>query len=169
MIQVIAPNPKAPESKYSRFEGTITQIGNIIDPNQHTALVMGRVSNPDRLMRAGQYVAANVTLDANKDEVEIPTAALIENGAESTVLVQPEAGRFEFVLKRVAVVRRTEDYVSLRTILTDEEKKARIGPDGSSIPGLQALEPGQRVLTVGVLELTAAFKEQKDALRHKKK
>ena len=42
--------------------GRVEQIGDIIDPNQHTALVIGQVDNPGGRMRAGQFVTATVEL-----------------------------------------------------------------------------------------------------------
>src|SRR5262249_46004660 len=36
--------------------GVIDKIGDLIDPNQHTALVLGRVENFDERMRAGQFI-----------------------------------------------------------------------------------------------------------------
>ncbi len=39
---------------------TIDEIGSIIDPNQHTAVVKGYVDNPGKRLRAGQYVTATV-------------------------------------------------------------------------------------------------------------
>jgi cobalt-zinc-cadmium efflux system membrane fusion protein len=133
-------------------KGFIQQIGKIIDPQQHTALVMGHVDNPRGHLLAGQFATALVNLPPDPTEVEVPTDALIENGVESIVLVQSEPGRFEYQLRRVAVRRRNADYACLRTKLTDEEKKR----------GLTTLQIGERVVTVAALELTAVFKELKD-------
>ena len=36
--------------------GTIDEIGYMIDPNQHTAIIKGYVDNPGKRIRAGQYV-----------------------------------------------------------------------------------------------------------------
>jgi cobalt-zinc-cadmium efflux system membrane fusion protein len=145
----------SPDSRTHALRGTITKIGDIIDPSQHTALIMGHVENPQGFLRAGQFVTAAVQLPPDASEVEIPTSALIENGANSVVLVQPDPGSFTYTLRKVAVVRRTADIVCLRTHLTPEEQ-AR---------GLRALRPGDRVVTVGVLELTAAYREQVDSGR----
>jgi cobalt-zinc-cadmium efflux system membrane fusion protein len=40
------------------LKGTIDEIGYLIDPNQHTAVIKGYVENPGQRIRAGQYIAA---------------------------------------------------------------------------------------------------------------
>jgi cobalt-zinc-cadmium efflux system membrane fusion protein len=40
--------------------GTIAEIGYVIDPNQHTAVIKGYVENPGQQIRARQYVTATV-------------------------------------------------------------------------------------------------------------
>ena len=42
--------------------GTIDEIGYMIDPNQHTAVIKGYVENPGQRIRAGQYVSATVNI-----------------------------------------------------------------------------------------------------------
>jgi cobalt-zinc-cadmium efflux system membrane fusion protein len=146
-------NVIAPDAKESQMKGIFTRIGDIVDPNQRTALVLGHVDNPAGNLRSGQFVTAIVDLPPDPNAVEIPTAALVENGAESTVLVQPDPGRYEYELRRVPVDRRTEKIVWIRTRLTPAEK-AR---------GLQTLQPGEYVVTQAALVVVAAFKEQQDA------
>ena len=53
--------------------GTIDEIGYMIDPNQHTAVIKGYVENPGKRIRGGQYVSATVNLPPPDDVVEIPT------------------------------------------------------------------------------------------------
>jgi cobalt-zinc-cadmium efflux system membrane fusion protein len=146
-------NVIAPDAKEGELKGAFTKIGDIIDPNQRTALVLGHVENPSGNLRAGQFVTAVVNLPPDPDAVEVPTAALLENGTESTVLVQVDPHRNEYEVRRVAVERRTETIVSVRTRLTAAEK-AR---------GLQTLRPGEYVVTQAALQVVAAFKEQQDA------
>jgi len=42
--------------------GTIDEIGQQIDPNQHTAVIKGHVDNAGRRIRGGQYVTATVNI-----------------------------------------------------------------------------------------------------------
>ncbi len=42
--------------------GLVDDIGYLIDPNQHTAVVRGHIPNPDGLLQRGQFAAATVQL-----------------------------------------------------------------------------------------------------------
>ena len=48
--------------------------------------------------------------------MEIPTAALVEDGQESVVFVQPDPARPVYTLRRVAVARRYHDKVYVRSL-----------------------------------------------------
>src|SRR5262249_38311952 len=44
------------------LEGTIDEIGHLIDPNQHTGVIKGYVPNPKQRLRGGQSVTVTITL-----------------------------------------------------------------------------------------------------------
>jgi cobalt-zinc-cadmium efflux system membrane fusion protein len=133
------------------LSGSFDQIGSIIDPNQHTALVMGWVDNRDGRLRVGQFVTARVELPADPDEVAIPVGALIDQGGETFVLVRrPKASdaKDEFVSRRkVWLTRRCEQQVYISVKLTDAQRQA----------GLSELHAGEEVVTSGCVELAAAL------------
>ena len=52
--------------------GEFDQIGRIIDPNQHTALVMGWVDNAQGQLRVGQFITATIDLPTGQHEVAVP-------------------------------------------------------------------------------------------------
>ena len=58
--------------------GRFDQVGCIIDPNQHTALVMGWVDNPDGKLRVGQFVTTRLEIPPPPGEVVVPASALCE-------------------------------------------------------------------------------------------
>lgn len=142
------------DAKAKPLTGAIATIGDIIDPNQHTALVSGHVENAHGQMRVGQFITATVAAPPPSDEVEIPAGALVEDGATSLVLVQNPSNRREFTLRRVAVARRLSDSICVKRTVTAAEKRM----------GMQALLPGEQVVTSGVLELAAAWKELQGTL-----
>ncbi|WP_165251246.1 efflux RND transporter periplasmic adaptor subunit [Paludisphaera soli] len=123
--------------------GVIDEIGDIIDPNQHTALVMGHVTNPAGRLRAGQFIVASIPLPPTPGEVEIPTSALVEDGDESVVLVQPDPARPCYELRRVAIARHTSEVAFIRP--------------AAGRPSSVAL--GERVVSSGALELRAALRD----------
>lgn len=131
------------------LDGVIDYISEIIDPTQHTALVVGRVKNPQGRLRAGQFVTATVELPAAGGEVVVPTTALIEDGRTSVVFVQEDPNKPLFTLRRVLVGRRRLGDVALRSRLTSQEEQR----------GLQAIKPGERVVRSGAVELKKALAE----------
>jgi cobalt-zinc-cadmium efflux system membrane fusion protein len=121
----------------------IEKIAPSIDPNQHTALLVGRVDNTGERLKVGSFVTATVQLAPPPDTVAVPTTALCDNGDETVLFVQPEAGRTVYSARRVKVVRRFVQSAYVRSRLSEAEKKQ----------GFQEVHPGDLVVTHGVLEL----------------
>jgi cobalt-zinc-cadmium efflux system membrane fusion protein len=124
----------------------IDRIGNIIDPIQHTAPVMGRVANPDARLRAGEFIVATIDIPPPSNVVEIPIDALVEDGHQSIVFVQPDRSRPEFVLRPVDVVKRFEDRAYLRG-----RPRSPGAPEEPAAP-----QVGDAVVVSGAIELWAA-------------
>jgi membrane fusion protein, heavy metal efflux system len=95
------------------FAGHLERIADVIDPNQHTALAIGHVENPNGLLKAGQFVSVTVELPAASNEIEVPATALVEDGRESIVFVQPDPDKLRFTRRKVKVLRRSHDLVNL--------------------------------------------------------
>ena len=85
--------------------GRFDQVGCIIDPNQHTALVMGWVDNLDGKLRVGQFVKTRLEIPSPPGEVVVPASALSEEGDRTYVFVQSD-GKSTYARRQVAVVRR---------------------------------------------------------------
>ncbi len=128
-------------TRIGRFE----QVGCIIDPNQHTALVMGWIDNPDRKLRVGQFVKTQLKIPA-PGEVVVPASALCEESSRTYVFVQAE-GKATYVRRSVAVTRRRGDKVYIRSQPTPAEKSR----------GLQPLAPGEQVVVSRVVQLSACL------------
>ncbi|HEX3657853.1 MAG TPA: efflux RND transporter periplasmic adaptor subunit [Pirellulales bacterium] len=127
------------------LSGSFNQIGNIIDPNQHTALVMGWVNNLSGRLRIGQFVTAEVDLPSNSAEVAIPVSSLIDEDAITYIFVQPDPAELGFTRRRVLMVRRRDNLAYIEGRLTDEQRRA----------GYQSLRIGERVVISGGLELAS--------------
>jgi cobalt-zinc-cadmium efflux system membrane fusion protein len=128
--------------------GGVDLIGPIIDPNQHTALVMGHVDNPGPAhpLRAGQFITATISLPAPDNVVAVPATAVVETGAESVVFVQPDRTKPIYSMRRVAVTRRYPTEIKVLSKL--------LGNEG---PRYQALHPGEWVVTEGAMLLKATL------------
>src|SRR5262245_31007109 len=75
-------------------EGTVTRIGLVVDPVQHSIIVEGTVDNKDHHLRAGENITATIALPPAAGEVSISIGALVEDGKESVVFVQTSQGQF---------------------------------------------------------------------------
>lgn len=117
-------------------DGTLDQIAAVIDPNQHTALVSGRVDNSAGELRVGQFVTVTVNRPAHPGELAVPAEAVVEDGRQSVVYVRPDPVRPEYVRRPVTVVRRT--------------------PSEIVLAGESGVRPGDRVVTAGALLLREA-------------
>lgn len=118
------------------FPGMLEQVGAVIDPNQHTALVSGRVDNPTGELKIGQAVTVSVSRPAHPGELAVPADAVVEDGRRSVVFIRPDPAKAEYVCQPVTVARRTREAIIL-------------APEGG-------LNPGDRVVTSGALLLHEA-------------
>ena len=139
--------------------GTIDEIGYMIDPNQHTAVIKGYVENPGKRIRAGQYVSVTVNLPPPDDVVEIPTDALVDDGMQSLVFVQSDPAVHQFTMRRVQVTHRFDRSVFVRdTPLPKEEQLTAKEAEEGLLPKAP-LRSGERVLLSGAVELKAALQD----------
>ncbi|HKI16380.1 MAG TPA: efflux RND transporter periplasmic adaptor subunit [Isosphaeraceae bacterium] len=137
--------------------GTIDEIGYVIDPNQHTAVIKGYVDNPGQRIRAGQYVTATVNIPPPDDVVEIPIDALEEDGRQSLVFVQRDAATHHFTMRRVQVTNRFERTVFVRDKPMPNEEQLTTQDKEEGLLPIEVLRPGERVLLSGAVELKAAL------------
>jgi cobalt-zinc-cadmium efflux system membrane fusion protein len=133
------------------IEGVIEEIGYLIDPQQHTSVLKGHIRAKDHGLRAGQFVTVSITLPLATGEVQLPAAAVVTEGGQTFVFVQPDARQFIYEQRRVLVVRRGQDTVHIRGKLTSEQERQ----------GFQTLQLGDRVTTAGALELKAMLDDLK--------
>jgi cobalt-zinc-cadmium efflux system membrane fusion protein len=139
--------------------GTIDEIGYMIDPNQHTAVIKGYVENPGKRIRAGQYVTATVNIPPPPDVVEIPTDAVIDDGLQSLVFVQPESGDHRFTMRRVQVTHRFDRSVFVRSTPIPEAERLTPKEAEEGLLPKEPLHAGERVLLAGAVELKAVLQE----------
>jgi cobalt-zinc-cadmium efflux system membrane fusion protein len=131
--------------------GWIESVGSLVDPNQHTAVATGFIDNPDGKLRAGQFITASVILPPPAGELVLPAGAIVEEEHRTFVFVQPDAKNFFYELRRIAIVRRGQDVVHIRSRLTAEQERQ----------GFQTVRLGERVVTTGAVELKAILEELK--------
>ena len=138
----------------------VTQVSPSLEPNQHTPMLMGYLDNPEGKYLIGQFVTATIYVPPPAHTVEIPTEAINHLNGQELVFVQNPKAADEFLLRRISVVQSFKQTSLVRSQLTnDEEKLAEVQRSKGQFPVLQALRPGERVITRGVVELTTALEE----------
>ena len=107
--------------------GLVDDIGYLIDPNQHTAVVRGHIPNPNGLLRAGQFVTATVELLPPKNVVEVPISAVVEDGKDSIVFVQTDPEKPVYTMRRVQVTNRFDRTAYVRSVPVSQEEETCSG------------------------------------------
>ena len=145
------------------MKGALSKIGQIVDPTQHSALVMGWVDNPDEQLRSGQFITASIDRPAPPNTVYVPASAVLEDGQESVVFVKVPGEKDRYTLRRVVVLRRYSD----RFLLYRDPRWA----PGTLFKAtkLQPLEPGEEVVVNSNLELRATLQDLQDKKENEEK
>ncbi len=144
--------------------GTIDDIGWQIDPSQHTALVKGHIDNPKGAVRSGQLATATIDLPPPVDVVEVPITAIVEDGKQCLIFVQPDPAKPNFTMRRVLLTHRYDQTALVRSRLTAEQSRLTDAEkeEGNFLTP-EPLKPGERVLKTGVMELKAALEDKESS------
>ncbi len=139
------------------LKAPIEEIGYLIDPNQHTAVIKGYINNPGEQIRSGQFVDCTIQIPPPKDVVEVPINAIVEDGRNCVVFVQPDPDKPSYTMRRVQPTHRFEQSAFIRsTPFAKNEKMTAEDKEQGMLP-LEPLRPGERILPTGVGELKAAL------------
>jgi cobalt-zinc-cadmium efflux system membrane fusion protein len=142
------------DPKAKPLTGALLRLAPSVDYTQHTPLLVGVVENPGAKLLVGQFVTATIYVPLEEGLVEIPTTALNEERGQSVVFVQPDPKKLHFTMRAVAVVHRFKDVAYVRS--TVPKLKA---DNVSDVVQVEALEPGDRVVTESVVELTKSLRD----------
>jgi cobalt-zinc-cadmium efflux system membrane fusion protein len=143
------------------MEGRIEEIGYIVDPNQHAVVLKGHLENPGGRLRGGQYLTCTINLEAPDDVVEIPMSAVVDDGKETVVFVEEDPNKpGVYTLRRVKLTARFETRAFVSSKLTEEDVKKSEQDKKAGLPPLQTLQPGDRVVLQGALELKKELEDR---------
>jgi membrane fusion protein, heavy metal efflux system len=137
--------------------GFIDDIGYIIDPNQHTAVVKGHIDNKEGKLRGGQFISATVELPAPPDVVEVPADAVVDDGQQCIVFVQTDAFKQQYTMRRVQLTHRFDKTVFVRSKPFAKGEERTPEEEELGIPPKEPLREGEHILQTGVGELKAAL------------
>jgi cobalt-zinc-cadmium efflux system membrane fusion protein len=135
--------------------GFIDDIGYLIDPNQHTAVVKGHIDNKEGKLRAGQFISATVELPPPADVVEVPSDAVVDDGQQCTIFVQTDSMKHHYTMRRVQLTHRFDRSVFVRSKPFTKAEERTPEEEELGILPKEPLGPGERILQTGVGELKA--------------
>jgi cobalt-zinc-cadmium efflux system membrane fusion protein len=117
--------------------GTITYIGDVLDPATRTMRLRVTVLNPDRLLKPEMFATVLVYAAPSPDALTVPLAA-VQNGPTSTI---------------VFVQRGTNDF-EVRTVKLGDEQ-------GEVVTVLEGVSAGEQVVTKGSFVLKSEMERHK--------
>jgi membrane fusion protein, heavy metal efflux system len=117
--------------------GTITYIGDVLDPATRTMRLRVTVLNPDRLLKPEMFAAARVYTAASPDALTVPPSA-VQNGPTGTM---------------VFIQRGTNDF---------EVRAVKLGNEqGEVVTVLEGVSAGEQVVTKGSFVLKSEMERHK--------
>jgi cobalt-zinc-cadmium efflux system membrane fusion protein len=119
------------------FTGTITYIGDVLDPATRTMRLRVTVSNPDRLLKPEMFAIVMVYGVSSEDALSVPLAAVQDGPVGKMVFVQWEPGAFE-----------------ARTVKLGNE-------EGDVVRVLEGVKAGEQVVTKGSFVLKSEMERHK--------
>ena len=110
------------------ISGTITYVGDVLDPATRTMRLRVTVPNPDRLLKPEMFATVRVYVAATTDALTVPLAA-VQNGPTGKILfVQRSTNDFE-----VRAVRLGEEQGEMVTVLDGVTVGERVVTKGSFV------------------------------------
>jgi membrane fusion protein, heavy metal efflux system len=119
---------RSPVYKDAEFHARIAAVSDFLDPSTRTLKVRAVLENADRRLKAEMFVTAEIQT-RQEPAIQVPSAALFFEGG-----------------KRYVFTREGDGHYTRREVTTTEENAGKV----TVVAGL---EPGQTVITEGVLML----------------
>lgn len=119
------------------FGGTITYVGDVLDPATRTMSLRVTVSNPERLLKPEMFAVISVYATSSPDALSVPLAAVQDGPVGKMVFIQQEIGTFE-----------------ARTVKLGSE-------EGEVVRVLEGVKAGEQVVTKGSFALKSEMERHK--------
>lgn len=102
---------RQPSQPGESWTGTIRFVGATVDPQTRTVPVVIDLANPDRKLRPGMFVWADLPLLDSKDALAVPTSALARYESDVFVFIEVAPNKYRRV--DVQIVSETPDWAEV--------------------------------------------------------
>jgi cobalt-zinc-cadmium efflux system membrane fusion protein len=110
------------------FEGRITTLGSIIDPNSHRQLVRSQIDDPEHLLRSGMFASFVIRVGDPVRSVAVPVNGVTRDG-DGTMTVWVTSDRRHFAKRTVKLGLQQDGWNQV----------------------LEGLQPGETIVTDGAV------------------
>jgi HlyD family secretion protein len=124
-------------AKQRSFPGVVTSVGEMIDPMSRTYLVEAAIDNPDRALKPGMYVDAELVLERWEDALLLPVDAVARRSGGTGCFVLEGAGPWKARFVPITTGAETAGSLQVLSGLSGEELVI--------LEGAAFLEDGQEV------------------------
>ncbi len=90
---------RVPALSGQTFQGRVSYIGDIVNPDTRTITVRTEVANERQLLKPGMFAHVDIVLDEGQQVLVVPSAAVLEEGDRKIVFVKQEG---HFVRRQIA-------------------------------------------------------------------
>lgn len=119
---------RVPAYPHKIFEGHVTTVGSMIDPNTHRQLVRSEIADPDHLLRAGMFASFLIRLTDPVQSVAVPVNAVVREG-DGTMTVWVTTDRRQFTQRIVTIGIQQQDGWS--QVLSGLQANEQVVTDGA--------------------------------------
>jgi membrane fusion protein, copper/silver efflux system len=117
-------NVKTAAAPGETFQGKISAISPVLDPNTRAVQVRAEVSNPGHRLKPQMFVDVSIDIDLGV-RLAVPVTAVVYTGERNVVYVAGQEGYF--TAREIKVGAKTENYYEILSGLTEGEKVVSAG------------------------------------------
>lgn len=90
---------RVPALSGQTFQGQVSYIGDVVNPDTRTITVRTEVANDGQLLKPGMFADVEIVLDEGQQVLVVPSAAVLEEGGQKIVFVRQQGN---FVRRQIA-------------------------------------------------------------------
>lgn len=111
---------RVPAYPETTFEGHVTALGSMIDPNSHRQLVRSEIDDPQHLLRSGMFASFVIRVGDPVRSTAVPAAGIVREG-DGTMTAWTTRDRHRFLRRTVKIGLQQDGWVQILDGLKPDE------------------------------------------------